>query len=116
MKKVLIAILALITIAGGIGTVYFYIQYREAASEKEVLIQQNAVLQNSIDAIGPITQVWTVKVDVFAGKVINEEATFCMFCGKKNDIKVDKAICSKCGKKLAVGSNFCHYCGANAKG
>lgn len=50
------------------------------------------------------------------GKVINEEATFCMFCGKKNDIKVDKAICSKCGKKLAVGSNFCHYCGANAKG
>ena len=73
MKKVLIAILALITIAGGIGTVYFYIQYREAASEKEVLIQQNAVLQNSIDAIGPITQVWTVKVDVFAGKVINED-------------------------------------------
>lgn len=73
MKKVLVILLVLFMIAGSAGTVYFYIQYKEAASEKEVLIQQNAVLQNSIDAIGPITQVWTVKVDVFAGKVINED-------------------------------------------
>lgn len=51
------------------------------------------------------------------GKLNNEGATFCIFCGKKieNDTKVDKTICSNCGKKLAVGSNFCHYCGAKAK-
>ena len=60
MKKVL-AVLAILAAVGGVGTsIYFYSQYSQVSKEKETLVQQNAVLQSSLDAIGPTTTAYTV--------------------------------------------------------
>lgn len=73
MKKVLVVISALLAVAGIAGTVYFGMQYKKVSSEREVLVQQNAVLQSSIDAIGPTTTVYTVADAVTTRDVIHRD-------------------------------------------
>lgn len=73
MKNVVIVLLLLLVIGGAAGTLYFYKEYDSAQAEKSLLVQQNGELQVAIDAIGPITQVWTVNTQVLAGSVVKEE-------------------------------------------
>lgn len=73
MKKLLVALCILLFIAGITGTVYFYIQYDTSTKEKETLIQQNAVLQSTIDAIGPVTTAYTVAAEVDSRRIVHEE-------------------------------------------
>ena len=73
MKKFLIVLLVLLTIAGCAGTGYFYYQYTTSVKEKNTLVQQNGELQASIDAIGPMTTAYTVKANVFVGKEVKAE-------------------------------------------
>lgn len=73
MKKVLMVFAVLLAIAGISGSVYFYIQYSKISSEREVLVQQNAVLQSSIDAIGPTTTVYTVADTVTTRDVVHSD-------------------------------------------
>ena len=73
MKKFLIVLLVLFMLAGVGGTVYFYYQYNTVSSEKEMLTYEVAGLQSELDAIGPITNVWTVSVATEAGQEIRED-------------------------------------------
>lgn len=73
MKKVLVAFAILLAIAGIAGTTYFYLQYKEVSSERETLVQQNAVLQSSIEAIGPTTTAYTVAADVSWRDIIHAD-------------------------------------------
>lgn len=73
MKNVLIVLLLILVLGGVAGTFYFYKEYNNAQAEKNLLVQQNGELQVAIDAIGPITQVWTVNTQVLAGSVVKEE-------------------------------------------
>lgn len=47
---------------------------------------------------------------VSCGKMINEDAKFCNFCGNKV-VKTDISVCINCGNPIAANANFCHYCG-----
>lgn len=60
IKKLLVGLLVIATIAGGVGTYYWFSQAKANEKEKSVLVQQNASLQSAIDAIGPMTTVYTV--------------------------------------------------------
>jgi len=73
MKKFLIGLVCLVAIAGIGGSVYFYMQYSSTCKERELLVQQNAVLQSSLDAIGPVTTVYTVASEVDSKDVIHAE-------------------------------------------
>lgn len=44
------------------------------------------------------------------GKMIDEDAKFCNFCGSKV-VKVNMTICTNCKKLLSPNVNFCNYCG-----
>lgn len=76
MKKVLIALLIILALGGcgvaSYGCYHFYQEYTQIKGEKEVLVTQNAQLQSSIDAIGPITTAYTVAAEVYTGKAIQE--------------------------------------------
>ena len=52
---------------------YFMYQYFKVKGEKEVLIMQNAELQSTIDAIGPVTTAYTVSNDVKSGDTIGPD-------------------------------------------
>jgi len=73
MRNVLLVFLGMLTIAGIGGSVYFGLQYRKASTEKTVYMQQVSQLQQSIDAIGPITTVYTVKGNVTVGDVVKQD-------------------------------------------
>lgn len=47
---------------------------------------------------------------VSCGKMIDENAKFCNFCGAKM-VKRDMNVCIKCGKPISLNANFCDYCG-----
>lgn len=72
-KNILIVLFLLLAVAGAAGTVYFYKKYGEVAATRDQLIQQNGELQVAIDAIGPITEVYTVTTDVHAGLEVHLE-------------------------------------------
>ena len=73
MGKVGVVISILLVTAGIGGTCYFGYKYNKTIKERDVLVQQNGELQSAIDAIGPVSDVWTVKADVFAGKEIKAD-------------------------------------------
>jgi len=73
MKNVLIVLFFLLAGAGIAGTVYFYTQYNGITAERDLLVQQNGELQVAIDAIGPITEVYTVVTNVTAGAQVRAE-------------------------------------------
>jgi len=73
MKKVIIVLLVLAVCGLGYGTFHYYREYNTATSEKSQLAMQNGELQLAIDAIGPITEVWTVNTEVSAGSAVREE-------------------------------------------
>lgn len=73
MKKFLIVLLCIIAVAGVGCSVYLGMQYSQVSKEKEVIVQQNAVLQSNIDAIGPVTVAYTVASEVSKGDVIHTE-------------------------------------------
>lgn len=73
MKKVLVALLVLLTVAGIGGSIYLFVKNNQVIKEKEVLIQKNSELQYAIDAIGPVTTAFTVVGEVGVGNVIKEE-------------------------------------------
>lgn len=74
MKKVLVVLLILIIAGAGVGgTLYYRSQFNKAVAERNQLVQQTGELQVAIDAIGPITEVWTVKTHVLAGAIVKEE-------------------------------------------
>lgn len=60
MKKFLLVLLVLVTIGTTAGMIYFIVQWNQVKGEKENLVSQNAMLQSTVDAIGPTTQAWTV--------------------------------------------------------
>lgn len=72
-KNILIVLFLLLAGAGAAGTLYFYRQYGEVAATRDQLIRQNGELQVAIDAIGPITEVYTVSTDVHAGMEVQLE-------------------------------------------
>lgn len=76
MRKVLpfIAIILLLACGGlGYGCITLYKTVNKVTSERSQLIQQSGILQASIDAIGPITEVLTVNKPVKAGDVVRAE-------------------------------------------
>lgn len=73
MKKVLMIFAIIIAIAGIAGTAYFYTQYDKVSGEREILVQQNAALQSSIDAIGPTTTAYTVAAAVTDKDIVAAE-------------------------------------------
>ena len=73
MKKILTVFAVLLAIAGTAGSVYFYMQYSKVSTERETLVQQNAVLQSSIDAIGPTMTAYTVAAPVTTRDVIHAD-------------------------------------------
>lgn len=77
MKKGLVTMLILLLVggcgAGAFFSVKYQKMYKQVSGEKEVLVTQNAQLQSSIDAIGPVTTAYTVSAKVYSGKVITEE-------------------------------------------
>lgn len=73
LKNVVIVLAVLFAIAGGIGTFYFYSKCNDALAEKKVYTQQNSQLQASLDAIGTMTEVLTVRKNVEAGDFIQED-------------------------------------------
>ncbi len=73
MKVFLKVLLFVVTLAGIAGTVFFYVNYSKVSKEKEMYIQENAQLQSNIDAIGPVTTVYTVVDDMFSGNVISAD-------------------------------------------
>lgn len=73
MRKAGVVISILLVLAGIGGTSYFGYKYYKTIKERDVLVQQNGELQSAIDAIGPVSDVWTVKADVFPGKEIKAD-------------------------------------------
>lgn len=73
MKNFLLVLFFLIAGAGVAASIYFYTQYNSITAERDQLVQQNGELQIAIDAIGPITEVYTVTTDVIAGAEVQEE-------------------------------------------
>ena len=57
----------------------------------------------------------------FCGKEIANDASFCTFCGKKQEKKVEAPkqeatdICVKCGTKLKADAKFCVVCGTKVE-
>lgn len=72
-KKVVTALLILLSIAGIGSAVYFGVQFNKVSAERETLVQQNAVLQSTIDAIGPTTTAYTVAAEVSPRDIIHED-------------------------------------------
>lgn len=72
-KKILIGLMFIMMCAGIGGTVYFYLGKMEVIADRDVLLQQNSQLQQSLDAIGPITKVYTVKAQVRPGTEISRD-------------------------------------------
>lgn len=74
MKKVLLALFIILLMAGcgvlGFMTINYQKSYKQVKGEKQVLVEQNAQLQNAIDAIGPMATVYTVSAEMFTGKKI----------------------------------------------
>lgn len=72
-KKVVTALLILLSVAGIGSAVYFYLQFNKANTERDTLVQQNAVLQSTIDAIGPTTTAYTVAAPVSPRDIIHAD-------------------------------------------
>lgn len=73
MKKFLVVLVCLLAIAGIGGSVFLFMQYKDVAKDRETLVEQNAVLQGAIDAIGPVTTAYTVSIPVVKGDVVKSE-------------------------------------------
>lgn len=67
MKKFLTILMTIGCIAGVCGCVFLFLQKEKLISDREALLSQNSQLQQSIDAIGPFTTVYTVKTKVKPG-------------------------------------------------
>lgn len=72
-KKILIGLMFIVMCCGIGGTVYFYLGKMEVIADRDVILQQNSQLQQSLDAIGPITKVYTVKTQVRPGTEISRD-------------------------------------------
>lgn len=70
-KKILVGLMFLMMCAGIGGTIYFYLGKMQVIADRDVLIQTNSKIQQSLDAIGPITKVFTVKAQVRPGTEIS---------------------------------------------
>jgi len=67
LKKILIFLETLLLIAAiGFG-VYTFMEKEKVISDRDALLQQNTILQQSVDAIGPTTTVYTVKSTMLPG-------------------------------------------------
>lgn len=73
MKKVVTVIFVLLTIILGVVSVMLFMKNKDLTNQTNVLVQQNAQLQNKIDAVGEVGQAWTVVASVFPGKEIKDE-------------------------------------------
>lgn len=72
MKKVLIILLFIIVLgAGGYGTFHFYTQNQNQLELNATLAQRNSQVQAQLDAIGAMTNCYTVPHNVYSGKVID---------------------------------------------
>lgn len=69
-KKILFIFFVLLALAGIGGSVYFYLQYKDASEERLTLLTENGQLQNKVEAIGPFTTVYTVKAKTKPGQEI----------------------------------------------
>lgn len=69
-KKILFIFFVLLAIAGIGGSVYFYLQFKDASEERLTLLTENGQLQNKVEAIGPFTTVYTVKAKTKPGQEI----------------------------------------------
>lgn len=67
MKKVLRVLMFLIMCGAIGGCILLFLQKQKIISDRDALIQQNSQLQQSIDAIGPLTTCYTVKTAVKPG-------------------------------------------------
>ncbi len=71
MKKVLLILAFLIVAgAGGFGTYYFWNQNKLQIAQNESLAQQNMMIQNSLNAIGEMTEVYEVNTPTKSGNQI----------------------------------------------
>lgn len=67
LKKVLIALETLIMIGAVAFGIITYMQKVKVIADRDTLLVQNANLQQSVDAIGPTANVYTVKTQMVAG-------------------------------------------------
>ena len=72
LKKILLGLLILITIALGVGTVYFYIQNKNNIDLIAQTQTQMASVQATLDAIGNMVDVYQPVGPVYSGKQIQE--------------------------------------------
>lgn len=73
MKKVLIILETLFLIGACVFGAYTYIEKTKVIADRDTLLTQNTQLQQSIDAIGPLTTVYTVKGLVYANNPVQED-------------------------------------------
>lgn len=73
MKKVLIALETLLLVAAIAFGVYTYMEKTKVIADRDTLLSQNAELQQSIAAIGPLTNVYTVKSQMIANTPVMAE-------------------------------------------
>jgi hypothetical protein len=67
IKKVLIFFETLLLVAAVGFCVYTFMEKEKVISDRDALLQQNTILQQSVDAIGPTTTVYTVKSTMLPG-------------------------------------------------
>ena len=73
MKKVLVTLETLLLIAVIGFCVYTYMEKTKIIADRDTLLSQNAELQQSIAAIGPLTNVYTVKSQMIANTPVMVE-------------------------------------------
>lgn len=73
MKKIWTILLTVTVLVLTVATGYLFMKSSNLRKETNMLIQQNAQLQNKIDAVGEVSQVWTVLAGVYPGKEIKAE-------------------------------------------
>lgn len=66
LKKILVILETLLLIGAIAFGVWMYMEKTKVIADRDTLLTQNAQLQQSIDAIGPLTNVYTVKSQMIA--------------------------------------------------
>lgn len=76
LKKILVILETLLLVGAVVFGAYTYIQKTKVIADRDTLLTQNTQLQQSIDAIGPLTTVYTVKtLKVAATRVTEDDLT-----------------------------------------
>ncbi|MDE7287236.1 MAG: zinc-ribbon domain-containing protein, partial [Lachnospiraceae bacterium] len=116
-------IILLMTLIGIVGTfvVWFKIlgglppkEADDSHSEEDTgTAQKSSGIKEELESGSDIHGKISMAACPSCGKKINENAKFCIYCGKEIDGKTQTEMitCGNCGKSIAKDANFCVFCG-----